>query len=174
MLPGFDRVLGQPPADRRGRRVADAALDDEPMQLRTTEARERNAAALGQLARDRLDLGDLLRGGSGAGVPRVFCRSIPRSAPHRTVFATARRVRAASAAAYRSQRCSNRPRRTAQAWLATPHGADGNNTRHGAQARGAPHRSTRSDIGCGPPSPPEFAPLSITPSNRTEITAGTT
>ncbi len=71
VLPRLDRVLCQPAADRRRRRVAHATLHDEPVQLRATEARERDALLLGQLARDRLDLGDLLRG-EAARAARAF------------------------------------------------------------------------------------------------------
>ena len=53
------------------RRVGDAALDHQPMQLSAREAAERQAVGGRQLARDRLDLGDLLRGENGAGDPRV-------------------------------------------------------------------------------------------------------
>ena len=62
MLPGPDRILRQPARDRRGRRVGDTTLDDQPVQLSAGEARQRHALILGQLASDRLDLGDLLRG----------------------------------------------------------------------------------------------------------------
>jgi hypothetical protein len=70
-LPGLDRILRKPAPDRRGRRLSDAALDDEAVQLRAAEARERDTVGGGQLARDRLDLGDLLRGENGAGDPRA-------------------------------------------------------------------------------------------------------
>jgi hypothetical protein len=42
VLPRADRVVGQPPPDRRRRRVADGLLDDEAMQLSATEARQWN------------------------------------------------------------------------------------------------------------------------------------
>ena len=70
-LPGLDRILRQPAPDRRGRGLGDAAFDDEAVKLSAAEARERDAAGGGQLAGDRLDLGDLLRGENGAGDPRA-------------------------------------------------------------------------------------------------------
>ena len=42
------------------------------MQLRTTEARQRHAVRLGQLARDRLDLRDLFRGENDTVAPTVL------------------------------------------------------------------------------------------------------
>jgi len=41
------------------------------VKLSAAEARERDAVGGGQLARERLDLGDLLRGENGAGGPRA-------------------------------------------------------------------------------------------------------
>jgi hypothetical protein len=41
LMPGLDRILGQPPPDRRGRRPADGLLSDEPVQLSAAEAPER-------------------------------------------------------------------------------------------------------------------------------------
>jgi hypothetical protein len=69
LLPRLDRVLGQPAGDRRRRRLTERVLDDEAVQLRAREARQRGAVGLGQLARDRLDLGDLLRGEKRRGRP---------------------------------------------------------------------------------------------------------
>jgi len=43
VLPRLERVLAQPAGDRRGGRLADPALDDEPVQLSAREARERDA-----------------------------------------------------------------------------------------------------------------------------------
>jgi len=62
VLPRADRVVGQPTSDRRRRRVADGVLNDEAMDLRATEARQRQTVRLGRLARDCLDLRDLARG----------------------------------------------------------------------------------------------------------------
>ena len=67
VLPRPDRVLRQPARDRRRRRRADGALDHQPVQLSAREARQRDAQLARQLARDRLDLRDLLRGKNGAG-----------------------------------------------------------------------------------------------------------
>ena len=72
-LPRLDRVVVQPAPDRCRRRVGHAALDHQPVQLSARETAERQAARHGQLARDRLDLGDLLRGKNGAGDPRAAC-----------------------------------------------------------------------------------------------------
>ena len=72
-LPRLDRVLVQPTPDRRRRRLGNAPLDHQAVQLNPGEARERQLVAARQLARDRLDLGDLLRGENGAGDPRAAC-----------------------------------------------------------------------------------------------------
>lgn len=61
VLPGLQRVLGQPAGDGRGGGLLTSALDDEPVQLSVQEARERQAVLFGQLAGDRSP-GDLLRG----------------------------------------------------------------------------------------------------------------
>ena len=61
----------QPAPDRRRRRVGDALLDDQPVQLSAREAAQRPVVRGRQLARDRDDLGDLLRGENGAGDPRA-------------------------------------------------------------------------------------------------------
>jgi len=71
LLPGPDRVVVKPTPDRRGRGVGDTSLDHQPVQLSAREAAERQAVGGRQLAGDRLDLGDLLRGENGAGAPRV-------------------------------------------------------------------------------------------------------
>jgi hypothetical protein len=68
-LPRLDRVHVQPAPDRRRRRVRHAALHNEAMRLNQPELRERQPAGSRQLARDRLDLGDLLRGGERRGRP---------------------------------------------------------------------------------------------------------
>lgn len=149
-LPRLDRVLMQPPPDRRGRRLRHPALDHQAVQLNPGETRERQLVGARQLARDRLDLGDLFRGGSGAGAPRVSCRSTPRSAPRRSVFATGRRAPAASATGCRSRHCSVPQPRAARASPAEPPGADANSKPRDAPTRAAPHRSTRSDTGCAP------------------------
>jgi hypothetical protein len=62
VLPGLERVFVEPARDRRGRCLGHAALDHEAVELRPAEARERDALAARQVAGDRLDLGDLLRG----------------------------------------------------------------------------------------------------------------
>jgi hypothetical protein len=70
-LPGLDRVPRQPAPDRRGRGLGNPTLDHQTVKLSAGEARERDAAGGGQLAGDRLHLGDLLRGENGAGDPRA-------------------------------------------------------------------------------------------------------
>jgi hypothetical protein len=72
-LPRLDRVIVQPAPDRRRGRVGHAALDHQPVQLSAREAPQRDAVGDRQLARERLDLGDLLRGENGAGDPRAAC-----------------------------------------------------------------------------------------------------
>ncbi len=85
--PGSDRVLGQPAPDRRGRRLADGLLDDEAVQLRAAEARQRHAVGLGQLASNRFDLRDLFRGENDAGDPTALDPQDRRCPQPRTVFA---------------------------------------------------------------------------------------
>ncbi len=88
LLPRLQRAVMQPAPDRRCRRLSDALLDDQPMQLSAREASQRTVVLGRQLARDRDDLGDLLRGENGAGGPRVACRSTPRCRARRIFVAT--------------------------------------------------------------------------------------
>src|SRR4051794_16889079 len=112
LLPGLDRILAQPTPDRRRRRLADGLLDDEAVQLRPAEARQRDAVRLGQLARDRLDLRDLGRGKSAAGDPTAVDPAGPQGAVREIVAATARRPSSTSQAARRSPHSTcRRPRR---------------------------------------------------------------
>jgi hypothetical protein len=73
-----------------------------------------------QLARDRLDLRDLLRGENGAGDPRAVGPASPRGAPAGIVFATWRRPPAPCPAGGRSRRWSSRRPRRARSALAAP------------------------------------------------------
>jgi hypothetical protein len=73
LLPGLERVVVKPAPDRRRRGLAHPPLDHQAVQLSAREAPERQAMGERQLARDRLDLGDLLRGENGAGAPRAAC-----------------------------------------------------------------------------------------------------
>lgn len=169
MLPGFDRILGQPPSDRRRGRVADGTLNDEAVDLRSTETRERNAELTRQLARDRLDLRDLFRGENDAGAPRVVCPSTPPGAPQQSVFANARRHQDSYPAAYRSRHSARHQPRRAQAWRAEPPGADACSTQRHAQAHHAPVHSTRSSESAAP-SPQRFATTDKTPATQSHRT----
>jgi site-specific DNA recombinase len=140
LLPRLDRVLGQPAPDRRRGRLAGCALDHEAVELGSTEARERHALRLGQLAGDRLDLGDLFRGENGAGGPRACDPLIPPAAPGGSVFANARPRRRSSPSAGRSRRWSARLRRRGRAWRAAPACAAACSTPPGARAPSAPRR----------------------------------
>ena len=142
VLPGLDRVPREPAPDRRGRRLRDAALDDEPMQLRSTEARQRNALGLGQLARDRLHLGDFLRGENGAGDPTALDPRDPQVPPRRSVFASPRRDRPTCRRARRSRdSCGPRPP-AAQAWHEPPPGRPTSGSPPAAPTRyGSRHRA---------------------------------
>jgi hypothetical protein len=84
LLPGLERIFVQPPPDRRGRRLADRQFDHQPVELSAREPAQRQPVADRQLARDRLDRGDLLRGENGAGDPRAVCPSDPQAAARRT------------------------------------------------------------------------------------------
>jgi hypothetical protein len=88
VLPRLDRVLGQPPGDRRRRRNGHAPLDHQPMDLRTAEARDRQPVTGGKLAHDRLDLRDLFRGENDAGDPPAAHPASHQAQPHRTFVAT--------------------------------------------------------------------------------------
>jgi hypothetical protein len=85
LLPRFERAVMQPAPDRRRRRLGDTPLDHQPVQLNAREARKRPLVAGRQLARDRDDLGDLLRGENGAVDPTAACPAVPPNPPHRTV-----------------------------------------------------------------------------------------
>jgi hypothetical protein len=113
VAPRADRVISEPAPDRRRRRLADGLLDDEAVDLRSTEARQRQPELLGQLARDRLDLRDLLRGENDAGDRTALCPQDPRCLRQRTVFASPRRDRRTYPRAERSRDWSDRQRRAA-------------------------------------------------------------
>ena len=81
----------QPAPDRRRRRLGHAALDDQGVQLNAREARQRQIVAARQLAGDRLDLGDLVRGENGAGDPTALDPQDLPCAPRRTGLVVARR-----------------------------------------------------------------------------------
>ena len=108
-LPRLDRVLVQPAPDRRRRRLGDAALDHQAMQLSPGEARERQLVGTRQLARDRLDLGDLLRGENDAAGQTALDPQARQDARHRTGLFAARRCRASNPAE-RRYRCPASPR----------------------------------------------------------------
>jgi hypothetical protein len=73
LLPRLQGAIVQPAPDRRRRRVRHALLDHQPVQLSTRKPAQRPVVTGRQLARDRDDLGDLLRGENGAGDPRAAC-----------------------------------------------------------------------------------------------------
>jgi hypothetical protein len=84
LLPRFQRAVVQPAPDRRRRRVGDALLDHQPVQLSAREAPQRPLVPGRQFARDRDDLGDLLRGGNGAVDPTAACHAVQPDARRRT------------------------------------------------------------------------------------------
>ena len=98
-LPRLDRVLVQPAPDRRRRRFSHAPLDHQAVQLNPGESGERQLVGARQLARDRLDLGDLLRGKTTRSIgPRLILKPIqplgqkPGSSPRDTVGEPSSRV----------------------------------------------------------------------------------
>ncbi len=119
-----------------------------------------------QFARDRLDLGDLLRGENGAGGPRVACPSTPPNAPERTVFATARRCPEWYPVEQRSRYRPTRQPHTARSERAAPRATAASQPGRSAQARCAPARSTRSDDGPDVPSSSKFNTGTLDPFNR--------
>jgi len=172
VLPRLDRVLRQPAPDRRGGRLADAALDHEPVQLSPREARDRDALIVGQLARDRLDLRELFRGENGADDPTALDPQAPQDAARETDLATGRPPSCSSPAAWRSRRCCGPRPRATPASLATPHGAGACSTLHDAQARSARTSRGRSPERSDPASPTRFAAPVMTPSNPDGIYGG--
>ena len=108
-LPRLDRVLGQPAPDRRGRRLGDTALDHQTVQLNPRESGERQLVGARQLARDRLDLGDLLRGENDAVDPTAHSPQARPAARRRTAIFAWRRYRESSPAE-RRYRCPASPR----------------------------------------------------------------
>src|SRR4051812_1346913 len=111
VLPRPDRVGGQPAQDRRLRGITDPALDNEPMNVSRRASRQRHAVA-GRLARDRLDLGDLLRGKSGTAGPTALDPGDLQGVVRRTVVATDQRSSCSYPAAPRSPRSTGPERRT--------------------------------------------------------------
>ena len=150
VLPGADRVLGQPARDRRGRRLADGTLDHQSVQLSAREPRQGNAQLRRQLTRDRLDVGDLLRGENGAGDPTALDPQDQPAARVGSDFASARQPPGCCRAWRRSPRCSAHRPRTAPAWPAAQPCAEACSTPPAAQAHAAPRRSTRSRRAGGP------------------------
>jgi hypothetical protein len=108
------------------------------VQLSAAEARERHAAGGRQLARDRLDLGDLLRGENGAGDPSAACPSIPQGAARRIFVASALPTLARCPAAPRSRCRASPPRHRARFAPAAPP-----ETAASPLARSAPVRAAR-------------------------------
>src|SRR5438128_4309064 len=152
MLPGLERVLGQPAGDRRGRGLADAPLDDQPVQLSAREARERGALPARKLAGDRLHLRDLFRGENGGGDPNALDPRAPPTADRGSVVASERRPPAPSPAGGRSPRSSTPQSRTEPSSPAARPCAAACNRRPGARARPAPRWPRRFDKGSVPPS----------------------
>jgi hypothetical protein len=113
VVPRADRVLAQPPPDRDGRdRRDDPTLDRLEGQLSAGPARERHALLGRQLARHRLDLGDLRRGKNAAVDPTAVSPRAPGGRPGRTVFARSRPPDGSTQAAQRSP-CSKAHQRPA-------------------------------------------------------------
>jgi hypothetical protein len=166
LLPRLERAVVQPAPDRRRRRVGHALLDHQTVQLSTREASQRSAVMRRQLASDRDDLGDLLRGENGAGDPRAACPVAPRCARRRTFVACCGRYRDGNPAAPRSPcRPAHRPRRESSA-RAAPRATAQSPHEHDARARRARQRSARSHSGWSgartTTSPPPTSLLHIT------------
>ena len=107
------------------------------MQLLSTEARQRDALILGRLARDRLHLGDLLRGENGAGDPTALCPRAPRALARGSVFASPRRDRPTYLLVQRCRDwCAHRPP-AARAWRAPRPGRATSDSLPAARARHA-------------------------------------
>ncbi len=134
----------EPAPDRRGGRRAEAALDDQPVQLSAREARKRQPLRRRQLADERLHLGHLLRGENGAGGPRAHDPRARPAAPRRSASASGRLLVAPFPTGARSQCCSHPRRHTGSSSPAPPPCAATSNTRPGAPTRPAPHRSKQS------------------------------
>jgi hypothetical protein len=166
LLPGLDRVLSQPAPDRRRRRLRDAALDHQTVQLSAREAPERQAVRGRQLAGDRLDFGDLLRGENGAGDPRAACPSDRPDARPQTAFANAQPDRRRYQAVRRSRDRTRPPRHKARSGRAAHPETAASPPEPPAPAPTAPPRSDQSGDEPGVPSPPQFTAPDPTPSTK--------
>ena len=174
VAPGLDRVLGQPASNRRSRRLAEATLDDEPVQLSPGEARERDALRSRQPAGDRFHLGDLFRGENGAGGPHACDPRAPANARRGSACASARPRLALSRGAPRSRRSSGpQPRRGSSSPAVLPC-ADGCSRQPDARAQPAPRCSRRSRTGSCLAWRRRFASRDVSPSSPTELRAGST
>src|SRR5437763_4676451 len=114
IVPGADRVLGQPSPDRHaGDLLDDPAGDRRARELLRGPARERHAVLCGQLACQRDHFSACVWGGKpGAGPASVGPRARPCLA-RKTACATATRLRGGSSIAVRSDRCVGPVRRVA-------------------------------------------------------------
>jgi hypothetical protein len=135
------------------RSLADAACDDQPVQLSAREARERQAVLSRQLAGDRLHLGDLFRGENGADGPRVLDQQGRRDAAHESACASARPRPAPCRAGRRSPGSSDRQPHTRPSSPAAPPCAGACNKRPAARAPHAQRSPSRSHKGSCPPPP---------------------
>ena len=102
----FQCIFSNPASDRRLGRLGHATLHHQPMQLSAGEPRDRNAKLARELARDRLDLRQFLRGENDAGDPRAVCPSTRPADLVGTVIATSRRPPAPCPPSPRSPRSS--------------------------------------------------------------------
>jgi hypothetical protein len=140
VLPRTDRILRQPPQHGRARRVADAALDHQALDVSARAPRQRRALA-GRLARHRIDLGDLLRGKSGAVDPTALDPQAPPTRVRRIFAATDLRPALTAPSARRSRRSSCPPRRTRRSSRAAHRGRPASASPRAPQARHVPHPS---------------------------------
>ncbi len=144
VLPRLERVFSEPAGDRRRRRLADAALDDQPVQLSAREARERDALRARQLARERLHPRDLLRGENAADGQAVADHQDRPAAPRRSVSATTTPCAPSSRAGARSPRSSAPQRQAGRSSPATPRRAAPCSGQPSNAAPAPPPRSDRS------------------------------
>jgi hypothetical protein len=169
VVPRADRVLPEPAPDRDRRdRRDDPALDRLARELSARPARERDAL-LGQLARQRLDLGHLRRGKNAAADPAEASPPAPAFPPGRSVFATSRPPGATDPAARRSP-CWTAPRPPTGSPSRAPHpGRDPSTPPRAAQARAAARHPGPPCAARTAPSPPTFATGDLAPSNSPRI-----
>jgi hypothetical protein len=157
IAPRPDRVLAQPAPDRRARDLCDdPALDRLARDLSARPARERDAVLAGQLARQRLDLGDLRRGKKTSGARAAAAPPGRPPLPRRTACATPRPIGGRRQAAPRSRRWTVPPPPSGSPWRARHHATAPSRPPPADAARAPARRPTRSGTGSTLPPAPSF------------------